>query len=78
MGARYSTGGWIGPVSNSQPFREATASVQNATRGGILDGSRVLVARVIHADTVLKSSSGKQTDRIYVHRTERGTADEAQ
>jgi hypothetical protein len=68
MGARYSTGGWIGPVSNSQPFREATASVQNATRGGILDGSRVLVARVIHADTVLKSSSGKQTDRTEASR----------
>jgi hypothetical protein len=31
MGARSPTGGWIQPVSNSQPFREATASVRGAT-----------------------------------------------
>jgi hypothetical protein len=64
MGAQYPTVGRIQPVSNSQPFREATATVQNDTQGGILDRSRILVARVTHADTVLESSSGKQIDRM--------------
>jgi hypothetical protein len=62
MGAQYPTVGHIQPVSNSQPFWEATATVQNDTQGGILDCSQILVARVTHADMVLDSSSGKQID----------------
>jgi hypothetical protein len=53
---------WSYPTCiESQPFREAT-TVQNDTRGGILDHSWILVARVTHADTVLEYSSGKQID----------------
>ena len=65
MWAWYPTTGWIQPVLNSQLFREAIASVQNATQGGILDGSWFLVARVTHADKVLESSSGKQMDMYF-------------